>query len=70
MNRLHWILIERVLLLEGRNLLCKYVLKSIHVVTKRSLYPDNVPDIAPREDSGGPRSHCVGGQYLTPYVSL
>ena len=36
---------------------------------------DSVPDIAQREDSGGPRpvaswSHCEGGQYLTSYVSL
>ena len=36
---------------------------------------DNIPTIAQREDSGGPRpvaswSHCKGGQYLTSYVSL
>ena len=35
---------------------------------------DNVPDIAQREDSGGPRAvaswtHCEGDQYLTSYVS-
>ena len=34
-----------------------------------------IPDIAPKEGSGGPRSVssqslCVGGQYLTSYVSM
>ena len=43
---------------------------------KRSLYPRIVPpDIAQKEGLGGPRpvssqSHCVGGPYLTAYVSL
>ena len=41
----------------------------------RSLCPDNVPDIAQRQVSRGPRpvaywSHCEVGQYLTSYVSL
>ena len=36
---------------------------------KHSLFLDNVPDIAPREDSGSRRPvaswwHCEGGQYL------
>ena len=42
---------------------------------RHSLCLDSVPDIAQREESGGPRpvaswSHCEGGQYLTSYVSL
>ena len=45
------------------------------VVTKRYLYPDNIPNIMQKEGSGGPRPvasqfHCLGGQYLTSYVSL
>ena len=44
-------------------------------VSRHSLYPDIVPDIAQNEGSGGPRpvasqSHCEGGQYLTSYMSL
>ena len=43
------------------------------VVTKHSLFPGIVPDIAQKEGSGGPRpvaswSHCVYGQYLTSYA--
>ena len=42
---------------------------------KNYLCLGSVPDIAQREDSGGPRpvaswSHCEGDQYLTSYVRL
>ena len=42
---------------------------------RHSLCLDSVPDIAQKEDSGGPLpvaswSHCEGGQYLTSYVSM
>ena len=52
----------------------RWMIQRGDVVTD-NLCLDSVPDIAQREDSGGPRpvaswSHCEGGQYLTSYVSL